>query len=67
MSNYFLFLDFDVFEMHEAMATQMAGNLNCLDSEKYCKDILGRSDGGKYGSIPIEKLNAKGGSLALGK
>uniref|UniRef100_A0A1I8A091 acetyl-CoA C-acyltransferase n=2 Tax=Steinernema glaseri TaxID=37863 RepID=A0A1I8A091_9BILA len=56
--------DIDVFEIHEAFAGQVLANLNALDSDFFCKNEMKRS--GKYGRIPMEKLNLWGGSLSLG-
>uniref|UniRef100_A0A7E4VH59 acetyl-CoA C-acyltransferase n=1 Tax=Panagrellus redivivus TaxID=6233 RepID=A0A7E4VH59_PANRE len=56
--------DVDVFEIHEAFAGQVLANLNALDSDHFCKEHMKRS--GKYGRIPIEKLNRWGGSLSIG-
>ncbi|MEN7548620.1 acetyl-CoA C-acyltransferase [Rapidithrix thailandica] len=55
--------DIDVFEFHEAFAAQVLSNLRCLDSQKFAEN-LGLSI--KIGEVPIEKLNAWGGSLAIG-
>ncbi|KAM3723584.1 putative 3-ketoacyl-CoA thiolase [Dirofilaria immitis] len=56
--------DIDVFEIHEAFAGQILANLNAMDSDYFCKQMLKRST--KYGRIPEEKLNTWGGSLSLG-
>ncbi|KAE9550916.1 hypothetical protein FO519_005878 [Halicephalobus sp. NKZ332] len=56
--------DIDAFEIHEAFAGQVLANLNALDSDYFCKENMKRS--GKYGRIPMEKLNKWGGSLSLG-
>ena len=56
--------DIDVFEFHEAFAGQVIANLKCLDSSSFAKDKLGKS--AKVGEIPLEKLNALGGSLSIG-
>lgn len=70
--------DVAVFEIHEAFAGQVLANLNALDSDYFCKVLfphlkkilrlfqthMGRS--GKYGRLPMEKLNLWGGSLSLG-
>ncbi|VDN03157.1 unnamed protein product [Thelazia callipaeda] len=56
--------DIDVFEIHEAFAGQILANLNAMDSDYFCKEMLKRSS--KYGRIPEEKLNTWGGSIALG-
>ncbi|EFO20780.1 long-chain 3-ketoacyl-CoA thiolase [Loa loa] len=56
--------DIDVFEIHEAFAAQILANLNAMDSDYFCKEMLKRPT--KCGRIPEEKLNTWGGSLSLG-
>ncbi len=56
--------DIDVFEFHEAFAGQILANLQCLDSDQFASEKLGRSK--KVGEIPMEKFNTLGGSLSLG-
>ncbi|PAV89895.1 hypothetical protein WR25_15212 [Diploscapter pachys] len=56
--------DVAVFEIHEAFAGQVLANLSAMDSDYFCKTHMGRS--GKYGRLPMEKLNLWGGSLSLG-
>jgi len=56
--------DFDVFEFHEAFAGQIVANLKCLASDSFAKEKLGRDKA--VGTVPMEKLNNWGGSLALG-
>lgn len=56
--------DIGVFEIHEAFAAQILAVLKALNSEKFGKENLGLS--GKFGEIPIDKLNVLGGSLSLG-
>ena len=56
--------DVGVFEIHEAFASQMIGNVRCLASDSFCRDRLGRD--GAVGEIDWEKLNRHGGSLSLG-
>lgn len=56
--------DIDVFEFHEAFAAQVVANLKCLDSDRFARENLGRDK--KVGEVPIEKLNAWGGSLSIG-
>jgi len=60
----FTFDDFDFFEIHEAFAAQALSTFKAWEDEKYCKERLGRDK--PLGSIPREKLNVKGGSLAVG-
>jgi acetyl-CoA C-acetyltransferase len=56
--------DFDFYEIHEAFAGQVLCTLRAWESEEYCKKQLGRSKA--MGSIDRNKMNVKGGSLALG-
>ncbi len=58
------FNDIDVFELHEAFAGQVVANLKCLASDEFAQKNLGRDKA--VGTIPFEKLNLWGGSLALG-
>lgn len=62
--NNLTFEDFDYFEIHEAFAGQVLCTLKAWEDEAYCKNVLGRDKA--LGSIDREKLNVKGGSLALG-
>lgn len=56
--------DFDYYEIHEAFAGQVLCTLKAWESEAYCKTVLGLE--GPLGSIDRNKMNVKGGSLALG-
>ncbi len=56
--------DFDFYEIHEAFAGQVLCTLKAWESEKYCQDVLKLKK--SLGSIDRNKLNIKGGSLALG-
>jgi len=56
--------DFDIYEIHEAFAAQVLCTLKAWESEEYCRTKLKRP--GPLGSIDREKLNPKGGSVALG-
>lgn len=56
--------DFDIYEIHEAFAGQVLCNLKAWESEKYCRERLGRNK--PLGSIDRSKMNLKGGSVALG-
>ncbi|ETN86386.1 hypothetical protein RB195_010842 [Necator americanus] len=56
--------DISVFEIHEAFAGQVLANLNAMDSDYFCKEHMGRS--GKFGRIPMDKINKWGGSLSIG-
>ncbi|MBL0744484.1 acetyl-CoA C-acetyltransferase [Chryseolinea lacunae] len=56
--------DFDFYEIHEAFAGQVLCTLKAWESADYCKDELGLS--APLGNIDRNKLNVKGGSLALG-
>jgi len=56
--------DFDYYEIHEAFAGQVLCTLKAWETAEYCKDVLGLP--GPLGSIDREKLNVKGGSVAIG-
>ena len=56
--------DFDFYEIHEAFAAQTIATLKAWQSEKFCRERLGRSV--PLGPIDLSKLNVKGGSIALG-
>ena len=56
--------DVDLMEMHEAFAAQVLSNLQALDSDRFAREELGRSE--KVGRPDPEKLNVMGGSIALG-
>ncbi len=56
--------DIDVFEFHEAFAGQILANMKCLASDEFAKTKLGRDKA--VGTIPMDKFNLWGGSLALG-
>lgn len=56
--------DFQIYEIHEAFAAQVLSTLKAWNDPAYCKKDLGLE--GILGEIDLEKLNTKGGSLALG-
>jgi len=56
--------DIDVFEFHEAFAGQILANLQCLASDAFAREKLGRA--GRVGDVPMDKFNNLGGSLSLG-
>lgn len=56
--------DFDFYEIHEAFAAQVLCTLKAWESADYCRARLGRKEA--LGSIDRNKLNVKGGSVALG-
>lgn len=56
--------DFDFYEIHEAFAGQVLCTLKAWEDTHYCKEVLGREK--PMGSIDRNKMNIKGGSLALG-
>jgi acetyl-CoA C-acetyltransferase len=56
--------DFDFYEIHEAFAAQVLCTLRAWESEKFCRERLGLGEA--LGSIDMNKLNVKGGSVALG-
>jgi len=56
--------DFDFYEIHEAFAAQTITTLKAWQSEKFCRDKLGRNE--PMGPIDLSRLNVKGGSIAMG-
>jgi acetyl-CoA C-acetyltransferase len=56
--------DFDFYEIHEAFAAQTIATLKAWQSEKFCREKLGRNQ--PLGPIDLNKLNVKGGSIAIG-
>ena len=56
--------DFDFYEIHEAFAAQVIATLKAWQSEKFCRERLGRNQA--MGPIDLSKLNVKGGSVAIG-
>ncbi len=56
--------DFDFYEIHEAFAAQTLCTLKAWESDEFCRDKLGRS--AALGSIDRERMNVKGGSVAIG-
>ena len=56
--------DFDFYEIHEAFAAQTIATLKAWQSEKFCRERLGRNE--PMGPIDMAKLNVKGGSVAIG-
>lgn len=55
--------DIDVWELHEAFAAQVLVNMACMAQPDYAQEYF---EGKVPGAIPLEKLNAWGGSLSLG-
>jgi acetyl-CoA C-acetyltransferase len=56
--------DFDFYEIHEAFAAQTIATLKAWQSERFCRDRLGRNE--PMGPIDLSRLNVKGGSIAMG-
>jgi acetyl-CoA C-acetyltransferase len=56
--------DFDFYEIHEAFAAQTLATLKAWESEQFCRERLGRGEA--LGAIDRDKLNVKGGSVAIG-
>jgi acetyl-CoA C-acetyltransferase len=56
--------DFDFYEIHEAFAGQVLCTLEAWENDDYCRNELGLDKA--LGPIDRNKLNVKGGSLALG-
>jgi acetyl-CoA C-acetyltransferase len=57
--------DFDFYEIHEAFAAQTIATLKAWQSEKFCRERLGRSEA--MGPIDMSRLNVKGGSIAIAR
>lgn len=55
--------DIGVFEIHEAFSAQILAVLRYLASDELCRAVLGTD---AVGVLDVERLNAWGGSLALG-
>lgn len=62
-NNLSLETDIGVFEIHEAFAGQILSNLTAMNSQKFADEKFG---GKKVGDVDMDKLNTKGGSLAVG-
>jgi acetyl-CoA C-acetyltransferase len=56
--------DFDLYEIHEAFASQVLCTLKAWKDPVYCRERLGREE--PLGSIDRDKLNVHGGSLGAG-
>ena len=56
--------DIDIIEMHEAFASQVASNIQALESESWAREKLGRTEA--VGKIDRARLNVNGGSIAIG-
>jgi acetyl-CoA acyltransferase len=56
--------DMDLVDLHEAFAAAVLSQLQGLGSKKFAEDKLGRT--AAVGSVPEEKLNVNGGSIAIG-
>jgi len=55
--------DIGVIEIHEAFAGQILSNLTAMNSQTFADKSFG---GKKVGEVNMDKMNTKGGSLALG-
>jgi acetyl-CoA C-acetyltransferase len=58
------FDDIDLFEIHEAFAAQTLATMKAWESAEFCKTRLNRD--APLGPIDRDKLNVRGGSLAMG-
>ena len=56
--------DFDLYEIHEAFASQVLATLKAWEDPIFCAKRLGRDE--PLGSIDPSRLNVNGGSLATG-
>ena len=50
--------------MHEAFAAQTLANLQCLASDRFSREVLGRAQA--TGEVDESKFNVLGGSIAYG-
>lgn len=55
--------DFDLIELNEAFAAQVIACQRAFESDDFCQKHFGH---GKMGTLDMEKLNPKGGAIALG-
>jgi acetyl-CoA acyltransferase len=56
--------DVGVWEIHEAFAAQVVANLKLLDDKNFLRERVGVDI--TIGEIPLDRINAWGGSLSLG-
>ncbi|WOZ78770.1 acetyl-CoA C-acyltransferase FadI [Kosakonia sacchari] len=56
--------DLTLLDMHEAFAAQTLSNLNLMASERFAREVLGRSQA--TGEVDDSKFNVLGGSIAYG-
>lgn len=56
--------DFDLYEIHEAFASQVLATLAAWEDPAFCKEKLGLD--GPLGALDRTRLNVNGGSLAAG-
>jgi len=56
--------DIDYWELNEAFAAQVLACLAAMESEQYCRDVLGLKSA--LGKIPMDRLNIHGGAIAIG-
>jgi acetyl-CoA C-acetyltransferase len=56
--------DFDIYEIHEAFASQVLSTLKAWEDPVFCTQRLGLE--GPLGQVDRERLNMNGGSLAAG-
>jgi acetyl-CoA C-acetyltransferase len=56
--------DFDLYEIHEAFASQVLSTLKAWEDPVFCTQRLGLE--GPLGAVDRERLNVNGGSLAAG-
>jgi acetyl-CoA acyltransferase len=55
--------DVGVYEIHEAFAGQLLSNLTAMASQQFADE---KFNGKRIGTVDMDKMNTKGGSLALG-
>lgn len=56
--------DIDYWEINEAFAGQVLACVEALDSEDYCRNVIGLP--AAVGRLPMDRLNIHGGAVAIG-
>ena len=56
--------DIDFWEINEAFAAQVLACIKAMQSEDYCRNVLGLKE--TLGTIELNRLNVDGGAIAIG-
>lgn len=56
--------DIDCWEINEAFAAQVLACIEAMDSDSYCRDVLGLESA--MGRLPMDRLNIHGGAVSCG-